>query len=290
MKKNLISIIFATLFAACTDYIQQIDDRYGEWETSIVEYSSSAKLQLSSTETSKFSSSREKSSSSVASSSSSAKSSSSAIQSAVDPSTVTEGTITDTRDSKIYKTVTIGTQTWMAENLNFETDNSYCWNDSAEYCSKYGRLYLWSAAMDSAGIWSSNGSGCGCRGDHCSPTYPVRGVCPRGWHLPTGTEFQTLVSVVGGQSIAGKMLKSTEGWYNSGNGTDAFFFSALPAGYRTNLGSYFYTMYHSADFWTSSKGGSTCNVRNMHLDHDYEDASINNQFANSALSVRCIKD
>ena len=99
-------------------------------------------------------------------------------------------TLTDSRDGQTYKTVTIGTQTWMAENLNYETANSYCYKDSAKYCAKYGRLYTWAAAMDSAGAWSSNGKGCG-DGTTCSPTYPLRGVCPSGWHLPTVDEFTT---------------------------------------------------------------------------------------------------
>ena len=116
---------------------------------------------------------------------------------------VVKGTFTDSRDGQTYKTVTIGTQTWMAQNLNYAyTDvpykqgnytsdsTSWCYKDDANNCSKYGRLYTWVAAMDSVGTWSTNGKGCGYN-KTCSPTYPVRGICPEGWHLPT-EEWQCL--------------------------------------------------------------------------------------------------
>ena len=120
-------------------------------------------------------------------------------------------TLTDSRDGQTYKTVVIGKQTWMAQNLNIETEKSFCFNDDSSNCTKYGRLYTWAAAMDSAGEWSSNGKGCGYKSE-CSAMSPVRGVCPNGWHLPTKAEFETLFSAVGGDSVAGKMLKSTSGW------------------------------------------------------------------------------
>ena len=131
-----------------------------------------------------------------------------------------EGSFTDSRDGKTYKTVKIGDQVWMAENLNFETDSSYCYNDSAKYCAKYGRLYEWSAAMD---------------------------ACPSGWHLPDTAEWRTLLDAVGGDSIAGTMLKSTSGWNSDGNGTDDFGFTVLPAGGWDNK------MFEgeAAGFWSS---------------------------------------
>lgn len=231
--------------------------------------------------------------------SSSSMSSSSLVSETVDPSTVVMGTMTDERDGRTYKTVTIGTQTWMAENLNYaylqptaELDSSsFCYKDSVSYCEKYGRLYLWSAAMDSAGTWSTNGKGCGF-GLVCSPSYPVRGVCPEGWHLPDTTEWKTLFAAVGGRSMAGKMLKSTNGWNGNGNGTDAYAFSAMPTGqsYAVNEDEYLYYEGDFAHFWSSTEGTSDYFAWVMILSYYDAYAFLNNYGKFDIFSVRCIKD
>ena len=231
--------------------------------------------------------------------SSDSKSSSSLVSETVDPSTVVMGTMTDERDGRTYKTVTIGTQTWMAENLNYaylqptaELDSSsFCYKDSVSYCEKYGRLYLWSAAMDSAGTWSTNGKGCGF-GLVCSPSYPVRGVCPEGWHLPDTTEWKTLFAAVGGRSMAGKMLKSTNGWNGNGNGTDAYAFSAMPTGqsYAVNEDEYLYYEGDFAHFWSSTEGTSDYFAWVMILSYYDAYAFLNNYGKFDIFSVRCIKD
>ncbi|MGM9984847.1 MAG: FISUMP domain-containing protein [Fibrobacter intestinalis] len=144
------------------------------------------------------------------------------------------GKFQDSRDGQVYKTVTIGTQTWMAENLNYaylqptseEDSSSFCYNDEPDSCAKYGRLYLWSAAMDSAGVFGDGGEGCG-YDVTCSAKEPVRGICPEGWHLPSDAEWETLFTAVGGVDLAGTKLKSKSGWY-SGNGTDDYGFSCCP--------------------------------------------------------------
>ena len=237
------------------------------------------------------------SSSSAKSSSSSAKSSSS---SRIGCKTEAEdnceyGELVDDRDGQTYKTVKIGDQVWMAENLNYaylqpteELDSSsFCYNDSAEYCEKYGRLYLWSAAMDSVGTWNTNGKGCG-YGTTCSPTYPVRGVCPSGWHLPTQTEWNTLFTSVGGSSTAGTKLKSSSGWNSSGNGTDAFGFLVLPAGSRFYYGSY-YGEGGNAYFWSSTESRSG-SAYNMYLYCDDVYAYLGGIDKSYGYSVRCIQD
>ena len=197
------------------------------------------------------------------------------------------GTMTDSRDGQTYKTVIIGTQTWMAENLNYKTDSSFCYENEETNCTKYGRLYTWVAAMDSAGTWTTNGKGCGYN-KTCSPIYPVRGVCPEGWHLPTLTEWNTLFTAVGGGS-AGTKLKSTSGWIDymdeSGNGTDSFGFSVLPAGHYD--GDYI-SEGSIAHFWSSMECGSD-GAYYMHVS-TYRYADLSYSLKYYASSVRCLKD
>ena len=250
--------------------------------------SSSSSIKSSSSISQKSSSSVAKlSSSSVVKSSSSQKTVSSSSGKVTEPAEVTVGSMTDSRDGQSYKTVTIGTQTWMAENLNYETANSYCFNNNSANCTKYGRLYTWTAAMDSAGTWSTNGKGCG-YGSTCSPTGTIRGVCPEGWHLPSRAEWETLFNAVGGQSVAGTKLKSTSGWYNSGNGTDAFSFSALPAG-----GGYYNGRYSSegdyAYFWSSTENDSYY-AYSVYLYYDYDSAYLDDGIKIIGFSVRCLQD
>jgi uncharacterized protein (TIGR02145 family) len=219
-------------------------------------------------------------------------SSSSSVVLAVPCKTETEDnceydSLTDERDGQTYKTVKIGSQWWMAENLNYETGNSYCYNNNSANCTKYGRLYTWAAAMDSVGTLTTNGKGCGYK-KTCSPTYPVRRICPEGWHLPSKTEFETLFTAVGGQDSAGTALKSTGGWFNDGNGTDAFGFSALPAGDRGSNGGCNYEGLN-AYFWSSTEYDSNYayNVL-LYVNFDYAYLDYGNK--DYGFSVRCLKD
>ena len=173
------------------------------------------------------------------------------------------GTLTDTRDGQTYKTVVIGEQTWMADNLNYETENSYCYDDDPSNCSKYGRLYTWAAAKT---------------------------VCPEGWHLPSYDEWNTLFTAVGGISTAGAKLKSQTGWaaYDGITNEDSFGFSALPAGCKYSLGDYDYEG-SQAYFWSSSEDGSDY-AYNMLLDYYGDNVRLLNTSKSLGFSVRCLKD
>ena len=203
----------------------------------------------------------------------------------VNPADVVVGSMKDSRDGQKYKTVKIGKQTWMAQNLNYKTANSFCYESSAENCEKYGRLYLWSAAMDSVGAWSTNGKDCGDL-TSCSPTDPVRGVCPKGWHLPSNTEWETMLIAVGGVSTAGKVLKSTSSW--NGNGTDDFGFSALSAGYRFVRGDY--DLEGSKTYFWSSTEKDNNRAISMSLNGNDDNAFLNGNYKFLGFSVRCLKD
>ena len=275
-----------------TTYIKDEKKAYvcteGNWKEDVKKTDDSS-LSLSCSSITQSSSSLDNPSSSSAKSSSSQKpiSSSSHIP---ETANATTGTMTDSRDGQVYKIVTIGKQVWMAQNLNYETDASYCYKNQSDNCNKYGRLYTWADAMDSAGTWSSNGAECG-YAKTCSPIYPVRGVCPKDWHLPTYNEWQSLFSAVGGRSGAGLMLKSVSGWVNGGNGTDEFSFTVLPAGNGQTYGSGINEGTY-ARFWipTEKKGDER-----LKADYVYFTSSSDNAISASlpksyAFSIRCVKD
>lgn len=182
-----------------------------------------------------------------------------------------------------YKTVTIGTQTWMAENLSYKVDSSFCYANSVDSCKKYGRLYQWAAVMGLDASYNSK---------VWSGTLPRQGICPSGWHVPSDAEWNTLVTFIGGDSKAGAKLKSNTGWEYvgiQGNGLDSYGFRALPAGYRLGAGSN--SVGYATGFWSSSEIAATV-VRYRILNGGYE-SMIRDDVTGvkrGGVSVRCIKD
>ena len=266
--------------------------------------SSSVTPQSSESETSVSSSSAKSSSSKngdAKSSSSSAESLSSDASSIGFFEDGVTGTMTDGRDGQIYKIVKIGRQIWMAENLNYaytgvpyiytETNtsdsSSWCYDNDPANCTKYGRLYTWSAAMDSVGRWSTNGKGCG-NETTCSPTYPVRGVCPEGWHLPTELEWGMLFILDGYTSTAAERLKSTSGWTDNGNGSDIYSFAVLPAGIRYANGGYAGEGGY-AIFWTSDSDDDYYADAEA-MSYDSNGVGRYGLYKQEGYSVRCVKD
>ena len=232
------------------------------------------------------------SSSSSSSSSETKQSSNSAKDTYLNPN-IAYGEMTDSRDGHVYKTVKIGEQVWMAQNLNYEAATSYCYNDSAEYCEKYGRLYTWAASVDKSEKECGLGNECNLASGN------IRGICPDGWYLPSEADFETLIKAVGGEKGTGAKLKSLSGWRDddgvSGNGTDTFGFSALPVGvgmqgfYGEGYGTQFWGSTECGSASAADKGYSCASI--MSLDYDDVDVSLRSYAAKDfKFSVRCIKE
>jgi uncharacterized protein (TIGR02145 family) len=172
----------------------------------------------------------------------------------------TAGTFTDARDGKTYRTVKIGEQVWMAENLNYETDSSWCYDNKNFNCKKYGRLYTWDAAMK---------------------------ACPVGWHLPTRQEWNELVSFAGGDNAGTKLKSKSPNW----DGTDDYGFSALPGGIRgiRGLVGTFGGLGADGYWWTATEyDASYAWFRDMYT--GYTDVNENGDDKGNGLSVRCLRD
>ncbi|MBR1745331.1 MAG: hypothetical protein IJ734_05025, partial [Fibrobacter sp.] len=188
----------------------------------------------------------------------------------------------DTRDNQLYPFVTIGKQVWMAKNLNYRQASMTSYACDAD---KYGRLYTWGVAIDSAAIFSTTGKGCGYGVTCADITY--RGICPKGWHLPSKSEWEDLLIHVGISNSA-KELKATEGWDKpTYNGNDTWGFTALPGGSLTtcdNVGTY-------AAFWTSSNGNHEITAYHVYMLTSFSSASEEQSGSKGDVkSVRCIKD
>jgi uncharacterized protein (TIGR02145 family) len=213
--------------------------------------------------------------------------------SADDGKTVVKDEFTDSRDGQVYKTVKIGTQTWLAQNLNYaEQQGSKCYRDYEGNCEIYGRLYNWETAMK---------------------------ACPSGWHLPTDEEWITLCRTVGGSEnekinsadlyvehkTAGAKLKAKTGWLEPDDdgfkaiGTDEYGFSALPGGWgyldgdfgdRNELEPYANVRRHGS-WWSATSISSGHGIR-WSMENDKESVTRYSISVNKKdyRSVRCVKD
>lgn len=200
----------------------------------------------------------------------------------------------DTRDGRSYKSITIGNQTWMAENLNCEKfrngdiipeaktneewvkaaeNKSPAWcyynNDPANGL-KYGKLYNWYAIND------------------------LRGIAPIGWHVPKNSEWKSLAIYLGGDEIAGLKMKNTTGykWDQNGNNTSGF--SGFPGGMRIYHGA-FYSIGSNGYWWCSDDQIITHRFlsyfsNNLFTGTINTDQSSNDRSKKEGLSIRCVKD
>ena len=188
---------------------------------------------------------------------------------------------------RVYKKVTIGTQTWMAENLNYQTENSWCGGGSGTTegnCETYGRLYTWATAM------GKDESTCG-KGYECDlDTGDVQGVCPDGWHLPSKAEWEALFTAVGGEYTAGRKLKGTTLWKAEDDVTneDAYGFSALPAGEKYYYGD-FSDAGDIANFWSATQYDED-GAYFIIMYNNADNAVLQYFYKYFAYSVRCLEN
>ena len=186
----------------------------------------------------------------------------------------------DPRDGQSYDVVKIGDLTWMAENLNYETETSACPDGDSRNCKRLGRLYTWAEAKT---------------------------VCPEGWRLPTKADFEALVIAAPGNvaqspslSRAGAALKASDGWFKKGNGSDALGFNALPAGYRSAVlkaddgaitGGKFDGIGGYAYFWSATEDSENpeSNAYYLFLSFSSDAASLNAFAKEDFRSVRCVR-
>ena len=206
--------------------------------------------------------------------------------------------MTDERDGKVYKTVKIGYQVWMAENLNYADSittpslkgRSWCYDNELKNCDVSGRLYTWVAAIDSVKLATDADNPLNCGYEMtCKLPETVQGICPSGWHLPSKKEWNTLITAAGGETKAGKALKSTTGWNDDGNGTDAYGFSAIPAGRKRNGEPFTSAEGDFGEFWSATESYTT-DAYQLTLNHSHDGASMYSYGKPGAFSVRCLQD
>ncbi len=213
--------------------------------------------------------------------------------------------ITDVRDNTIYSTVLIGTQCWLAQNLNIGVMESvcldqandgiiqkYCQEGIEENCNIYGGLYQWAEMVQYLNGATNSSSW------NPVPAGNVQGICPQGWHIPTEADWCTLTrfidltvncSAVGYSGTdVGINMKSTTGWYGGGNGINTSGFTALPGGYTT-MSNEFIALFHSAYFWSADDNS---NINAWYRTLEANSLQINRFGYNKgeARSVRCSKD
>ena len=176
-----------------------------------------------------------------------------------------KGSFTDARDGKAYKTVKIGDQVWMGENLAFKTESG-CWvyDDIKGYVKTHGYLYSWEVANK---------------------------VCPDGWHLPSNAEWDQLSNYLGGPDAAGGKLKATgtDSWKSPNTGaTNSSGFTALSSGcsgdneYKGYLGLMTF-------FWTSEDEGDGAGICKA-LYSNKGEITIYGVETKDGYSVRCLKN
>ena len=197
----------------------------------------------------------------------------------------------DSRDNQIYDKVKIGEQTWMAENLNYDSgDGSYCFENKKFECIIYGRLYSYLNMLSGEEAQENS-------------DLIIQGICPEGWHIPSMNEYETLALFIAkthgvegesklGEHQIGKYLKSRSNWKDNGEGweegIDSHYFAAYAGGYGIIDGNYI-NRRSTGHWWTSTKEDAT-SVKAYMLNNWYNDFSVSSGNNKTLHSLRCIEN
>lgn len=166
------------------------------------------------------------------------------------------GSFVDSRDGSKYRTIVVGSKTWMAQNLNFKSKGSECYDGNAANCALYGRLYTFEAATK---------------------------ACPSGWHLPENdewTQFKNFIEDSDGKEAAWVSLKSRDKW----DGSDRYGFDVVPAGKATDE---FLELGVSAHFWSATEEDGDAYGWHLAPPGDF---SRDFDISSNMYSVRCLKN
>ncbi|MCL1956762.1 MAG: hypothetical protein FWF63_05525 [Fibromonadales bacterium] len=188
-------------------------------------------------------------------------------------SSITYGEVIDKRDNQKYVTVKIERQTWMAQNLNF-AKKGVCYNNKNTICDKFGRLYDWATAMNVSEDYNST--------NFNAPPGQHQGICPEGWHLPTNSEWWTMINAVGGSYAARAALKARSAEWGDNYGYDYYGFKALPGGWLRDNEFVAINVYGA--WWTTSEYYDKANC--ITIDYLNPQSEKKEDF----YSVRCVED
>ncbi|MCF0224294.1 MAG: hypothetical protein HUK20_08485 [Fibrobacter sp.] len=192
----------------------------------------------------------------------------------------------DPRDKQVYKTIQIGDRRWMAENLRYNLDDTYCYNNSQNNCDKFGRFYDWAATARLRKMFNSH--------EAEKKRKEVHDICPEGWHVSTNEDWMKLIYFVyenNTKSDVGRSIKSKKYWSKQEDGfigTDDFGFNALPAGGRSdNLRSI--DRDAAAYFWAAEEeDASTASLWTLHQTNGLVKNIVEKK--EFSFSVRCVED
>ena len=326
---KLLYLALMVLFVGCSNDVvsgHEVVPIAGDVSSSAVTTSSSSREFVErscSSSVENLSSAEESSSSSSESLSSSSESaelssSSEQLESSSSKEYIFYGEMTDERDGQKYRTITFVyddgwlrvSKTWLAENLNYAylqptttlDSSSWCYNNDPDNCAKYGRLYLWSAVMDSAGVFGSDAKSCGYFPEadgwyRCNNEKIARGVCPENWHVPYEDELDLPMwspNLYAGIYYPNSLLSPE--WNGYADNTVGF--DIMPAGYYDSQQTSFSSIGEEAYLWFSTESNHT-SATGAKFPY-YSELLMGGWWARDdprsdhkkyeAFSVRCVKD